>query len=72
MRTDYQAALEEITDLENRENEFKTLIGELETQKKTLSDQVGVLFIHFVFNLLIVLFEANSKGLHCISTRTGG
>ncbi|KAL5967023.1 Myosin-11 [Taenia solium] len=39
LRTDYQAALEEITDLENRENEFKTLISELETQKKTLSDQ---------------------------------
>lgn len=41
LRADYQAALEEITDLENRESEFKALIGELETQKKTLSDQVG-------------------------------
>ncbi|KAM7532769.1 hypothetical protein Aperf_G00000129579 [Anoplocephala perfoliata] len=41
LRSDYQTALEEITELENRENEFKNQLTELETQKKTLADQVG-------------------------------
>lgn len=41
LRADYQTAVEEITELESRENELKAQISELETQKKTLADQVG-------------------------------
>nr|CDS26132.2 myosin heavy chain non muscle [Hymenolepis microstoma] len=41
LRAEYQTAVEEITELESRENELKAQISELETQKKTLADQVG-------------------------------